>query len=378
MSFGGIIGNRVAIEMLQKAVQSERISHAYLFQGPEGVGKGLIAKNFAKVLNCLKNGTDACEKCVSCRKINSGNHPDVHWYRPIGVMRMIKVEQIRDFIQNVNIMPYEGRKKVFIVVDADRMNIESQNRLLKTLEEPPGPTVIILTSANPNALLPTILSRCQRINFFTIPRAEIEEYIVKKGKADREKARLVSSLCHGQVGTALKLLDEKKFDQRVDLYRVLSKNRFEMLDDLVEKAAELEGYLKEMRSRLETELYKENAAIWENLATEQRDAIKEEHRAFAESEFRREVDEIMNFLAIWYRDLLILKETENIELVTNSDMARSYQRLAREFERVELLKNLEAIEEARRAIGLNIKLSSSLEALFVKLGLLDETVASSK
>ena len=162
MSFKEILGQEKTISILQNALMSSRLSHAYLFAGPTGCGKVFTAINFAKAINCLERPDslhDSCGQCVCCKKIDSGNHIDVRRVSLLKGKSEILIDQIKQIQQQINLRPYEAKYKVFCISDADLMNEESQNALLKTLEEPPVKSIIILTTSKPHGLLPTVISR---------------------------------------------------------------------------------------------------------------------------------------------------------------------------------------------------------------------------
>ncbi|HRZ87475.1 MAG TPA: DNA polymerase III subunit delta', partial [bacterium] len=175
MSFKDVIGHKTIVAQLKNAVSSGRVGNAYLFSGPTGIGKKTVAAQFAKALNCLKNDPDGCGECESCRKADASSHPDVKWCGPAGASRSIKIESVRELIRNAGMKPYEGRRKVFVLAEAETLNPASGNALLKTLEEPPADTVFILTTSHKDALLPTIRSRCQTVEFQPLPAKTMEE-----------------------------------------------------------------------------------------------------------------------------------------------------------------------------------------------------------
>ncbi|GAB4485683.1 MAG: DNA polymerase III subunit delta' [Thermodesulfovibrionales bacterium] len=197
MAFSQVIGQDRAIDILRGSMQRSRIASAYLFCGESGIGKKLVALNFAKALNCLSGSreespllagfdglaphaaapgadggapVDACETCASCEKINAGAHPDLLVIAP--EERQIRIDEIRMVDEALSFRPFEGRRRVVIVDEADTMNPAASNAFLKTLEEPPSDSVIILVSSRPDRLLPTIRSRCSRVNFRTLSAAD--------------------------------------------------------------------------------------------------------------------------------------------------------------------------------------------------------------
>jgi len=366
---GRIIGNERAISLLRGSIEQDRVAHAYLFTGPAGIGKGLVAREFAKALNCDRGGPQPCDECVSCRKIDHGTHPDVLWFRPAGAMRMIRVEQVAEFMQAASLRPYEGRWKVFILVDADRLNVQSQNKVLKTLEEPAPNTAIILTSALPEALLPTIRSRCQRIAFHPIAREAVERFLIERHEATPERATVAASLAQGSLAAAIELLDEHAGHRRHEMYNVLAAGGFKHFIDLQAMALGIEKQLVTRRDTLKKQLADEHKETLTALAAPARKALTDQHNAHAESEFRREVDGVLNCIVLWYRDMLVSKEIGATAALINIDYTEQIAARAAEQTAQHLLAAFDTIDEVRKAIALNVKLSNSLEALFLKLGL---------
>jgi DNA polymerase-3 subunit delta' len=367
-----IIGNERAIGLLKSSIEQGRVAHAYLFAGPAGVGKGLVAREFAKALNCEAGPgrPEPCGKCLSCRKIDHGTHPDVLWFRPTGAMRMIRVEQVAEFLEAAAFRPYEGRWKVFIIVDADRLNVQSQNKVLKTLEEPAPDTAIILTSSVPEALLPTILSRCQRIAFHPVARDALERFLVERHGASAERAAVAAALARGSVAAAIESLQENADHLRLELYNVLAARGFERFAELQAMALGIEKHLVARRDTLKTELAAEGGEALEALSPEARKMLADQQNAHAESEFRREVEALLNLVVLWYRDVIVFKETGAAAPLVNADYAEAIAAQAAARTTDELLAAFDTIDEVRKAIALNVKLSNSLEALFLKLGLL--------
>jgi DNA polymerase-3 subunit delta' len=158
-----IQGHVKQVEMLKTYSESEKIPHAFLFSGGQGLGKTRIAQEFFKAVNCLDHRGDACNRCRSCHKVAAGTHPDLVEMNPDA--RWIKVDEVRDILSEIGFKPFEARMKFVVIEPAEHLNRESANALLKTLEEPPPDTVIILVSHRPKLLLPTIVSRCQGIRF---------------------------------------------------------------------------------------------------------------------------------------------------------------------------------------------------------------------
>ncbi|HKW23793.1 MAG TPA: DNA polymerase III subunit delta', partial [Ktedonobacterales bacterium] len=187
-----IIGHRQAQELLQRAVLGGMVSHAYLLTGPDQIGKTTLALTFAQLLQCSGRAPDdpePCGTCSSCRKIAHGTHPDVSLLEPPSGKQWYAVEQVRDLLHTAYLAPYEGRWRIFVLPNVEHMRAESVNALLKTLEEPPPNVVLLLTSAEPDQLLPTVISRCQMVPLHPLPPDEIARALVERWDAAPEEAR---------------------------------------------------------------------------------------------------------------------------------------------------------------------------------------------
>ena len=210
MSFNSIAGNTRVKRILKMALQKGRVPNSLLFCGPAGVGKFRMAKELAMALNCLHSGDDSCGECVPCRAIRSGfddegkagAFPDVMAIQP--EKAVIKIDQMKFVKQMAYLKPLSGKKRVFIVDQAETMNEEAANSLLKVLEEPPLFTHIILVTSNPFRILPTIRSRCQILSFSPITREEIERILLENGYPS-ERARVLAPFVDGNLERALNL-----------------------------------------------------------------------------------------------------------------------------------------------------------------------------
>jgi DNA polymerase-3 subunit delta' len=220
MSFKDILGHQRPITLLQRAMKNEKVMNSYLFLGNEGIGKKYVALQFAKALNCLDGeaeGVDACDHCASCKKIDNGLHPDVLLIEPEG--QYIKVDQVRQMQRQLAYKPYEGRHRVCILTAADRMAPHIPNTLLKTLEEPPLHTVIILLANNSRFILPTILSRCQPIRFNPLPIPTLSKWLTEGKGFNEAEAHLLASLSEGSPGKALEIQEEIRQIPREELLK---------------------------------------------------------------------------------------------------------------------------------------------------------------
>lgn len=214
MSFAEIIGQRKPLEILRSALANGRLHHAYLFLGPEGVGKHAIALALARATHCTGAKDDFCGQCVNCQRIGAANHPDVRVVEPLAGKKEISIQQIRDIEKELNYQSFTGGRKIVIFDPATLMNLSSQNALLKTLEEPPANSLLILIAANGGALLPTLRSRCLKVSFSPLERAAVADYLQKKKQVAAEAAQFLAALSMGSLGAALRLNDSKLFEKR--------------------------------------------------------------------------------------------------------------------------------------------------------------------
>jgi len=225
--FESILGQEQPIRLLNTLIQNETLPHALLFVGIEGVGKQTVAMALAMACNCkaiepehfserMMTRSDGnipsdqittispCGRCKSCRKIESGNHPDIILLKPSGPF--IRINQIRDLCSTLAMKPYESRLRVVIISDAQAMNPSAGNALLKVLEEPPDRTILILTALQTSDLLPTILSRCQHIRFNPVSRKNLESLLMQRHSANPDEAKIIAIMANGSVSKAVSMI----------------------------------------------------------------------------------------------------------------------------------------------------------------------------
>ena len=316
MSFNKVRGQELAVNLLKKAIEEKRLAHAYLFIGPEGVGKSLLAKIFAQALNCEKPGAEPCCECVSCKKIEAVNHPDVLWFLPEGKSLQVSIDSIRRLGKAVSFKPYEGRTKVCIIDGADNMTEEASNCLLKTLEEPPKDAVIILLASNMLKLTPTIISRCQKIGFLPLDEELIARELMDRYGADSKQALCVSRFSEGRLGKAVEALEEDALSLRD-----------KVIDEFV--VPKQLGY----------------EDVW--LYGEPRD----------------KVNEILNTLALYFRDLLVFNLSKDEELLVNLDRTARIEDDSKKYSVEKLEKMIEAIADTQEQIKRNANIKVALSCM---------------
>jgi len=290
--FSDVIGHSDVIDRLKKIIKSERIANAYIFAGPSEVGKEFMAINFAKALNCTEVIEDSCDKCVSCRRIDDGNHTDVRIIHPEGAK--LKIEQMRSLKRQGSYKALESKYKIYIITEADKMTIEAANSMLKTLEEPSGETLFILLTSIYSSILPTIRSRCQLIRFSLVPQKLLQEYLMKRFGFPESKAKWLALRSQGKPGKALKIANEKSKQPDDEMSWVLpiltqrDKGRLLLTFKRAENISQIEGSL--------------------------------------------------DIILSWYRDLLLIKHGCQENLLMHSDEKKQLEQIAQSYSVVELEK----------------------------------------
>jgi DNA polymerase-3 subunit delta' len=321
-----IIGQDKILSLLDYGLRTNAIAHAYLLAGPRHVGKGTLAINMAQALNC-DSPEVPCGECRSCQRIREGKHADV---TPIGLdsRTEISIDDIRGLQRLANLPPYEGKCKVFIIDEAEYLSTEAANSLLKILEEPPPRVVWLLLAAEEERLLPTVISRCQRLELKPVPSERVQNILVNSYNVDRDKAKLLTHLCHGRLGWALSALADC---------------------DILERRSQRIGRLVSLLAS----------------GLEQRFAYAQE-LANQFSQDRKAVAEITETWLDWWRDLLLVKGGCQ-EAIINVDYKTVLGEQARQLglsEIKEFLTNFRLLEEV---VSRNVNPRLALEWLMLTL-----------
>lgn len=244
MSFAAIKGQDKAISFLKALLKNKRMSHAYIFCGPSGVGKKIAAISFAKAMNCLAAApagegpqaaiTEGCGICDSCRKIESLTHPDVFILKPEKEEKGIKIDDVRALIKDIYLKPFQARRKVYIIDQAEEMKHEAANALLKTLEEPPQDSTIILIANDIKSLFHTIVSRSQVVRFDALGSDQLEDILINEHSMEKSMAHVLSKLSSGSLGEAVRYSDGGLFEKRSYIIEAAMKNSMDefFFDDL--------------------------------------------------------------------------------------------------------------------------------------------------
>lgn len=227
--FDNILGNDRIKEVLANSVKNNKISHSYLFVGTEGIGKKLIAKEFAKMILCIDDNEKYCNKCKPCIEFDTNNNPDFKIIEPDGAS--LKIEQIREFQSKVAEKPIISKRKVYIINDSDKMTKEAQNCLLKTLEEPPEYVTIILIGSNENKFLSTIKSRCMILHFNKISNDEIEKILEEQYQL-KINSKIMIDAFQGSIGKAIQLKDKIDDYEKIEnvIYSLEKKDKIDILN----------------------------------------------------------------------------------------------------------------------------------------------------
>ena len=320
MTFEQIIGHDRQKEFLRRTLANDRLAHAYLFEGPQGIGKRLIALALARAVFCTNE--NGCGQCVPCRKIDHNNHPDLQIVEPDG--KQIKIEQIRDLQKTLSFRPVESSRRVCLIDQADKMNPAAANALLKTLEEPSSETLIILLSARPEALLTTVLSRCQRLPFNRLPQACIESALIKQRGFDQHEAHIIAALADGSFQLALDRDPAFYLEHRIEVLKKVT---------ALSSASILPMF-----------------ALAKELATE-----------------KETIPETLELLQAFYRDLLLFLYGRPVESLVNIDLQEKIKRIAARENSTSILNKLAALNECLRNHERNVNPQLNMEVLLLRL-----------
>lgn len=323
--FKSIIGHTQVIEHLKSAIKLDKISHAYIINGEAGSGKKMLASAFAMTLQCETGNDEPCGKCKSCIQAVNNNHPDIIWltHEKPG---SIGVDDVRVQINNdIGIKPYSSNYKIYIINEADKLTIQAQNALLKTLEEPPAYAVIILLTTNYEALLSTILSRCIALNLKFVDDELIKKYLMEVNKVPDYKANISVAFAQGNVGKAIKLATTEDFDQ-------LREDTFSML-----------------RNMNDMEMYE----------------VIEYIKKIAENKLK--IDDYLDLIAMWFRDVLLFKATNDVNNLVFKDNISDIKKQANERSYNGIENIIDALDKAKIRLNANVNFELVMELLLLTI-----------
>ena len=324
--FSDIVGQEQLKEHLENAVRLNKVSHAYIINGERCAGKEFIAKTFAMALQCEnRQDSEPCGECHSCKQALSGNQPDIIFLtheKP----NTISVDDIREQINNdVAIKPYSSTKKIYIISEGEKMTIQAQNALLKTLEEPPEYAVIIILTENADMLLSTILSRCVLLNMKPAKDTQVKKFLMETMEIPDYKADVCVAFARGNVGKARLLANSEEFDK------------------VKEEALSLLKYIGDMEI---------NEIV---------SAIKKIN------EYKFDVNDYLDILSIWYRDVLLFKATHDANGLVFREEIQAIRKVADKstYEGIEII--IEALEKSKQRLKANVNFDLTMELLLLTI-----------
>ena len=347
MLWDNIRGQTGAVNYLRQSIRKERVVSGYLFQGPSGVGKTLAASIFAGALNCRVAPGEGCGLCPDCLGIENGSYPDIHFLAPSSKSRFIPIDDMREMLRMVYLGSYRDNWKVFIIQDADRMTISAQNAFLKTLEEPPEKTILILITDQPGQLLPTIRSRCQRVIFGSWPHEMMKSFLMEKSGISERESHVLHSISRGCPGRALQLSEEGILDDRKTLFGPLLKDGGSSAKELSAQIKVWLDYISSRSKALSGDLEKERVQWRESLAPPQRKKLEARDESRVVAEERAELEMIFELILSWIRDLFVCRETGGENYIINRDMSDEISASSRSCSQAKLRRMMEWVEKSR-------------------------------
>jgi DNA polymerase III subunit delta' len=323
MGFSEIVGHEKQIETLRQSLVNGRLHHAYLFIGPDGVGKRTLALALAQAIHCTELENDFCGGCGTCRAVQKNNHADVRLLEPLSNKRDITIQQVRELEKALSLRSFSGRQKVAIIDPATLMNWPAQNALLKTLEEPPQGCVLMLVASNAGGLLPTVRSRALTFSFAPLPRQLIVSYLISRKDKTKEQAQCLAALAMGSLGTASKIETEKLIEKRFDWMN--------------------------MMVSLTPGNYRAALNTAEALAGNREETLK-----------------FLEWAGLWYRDLLTFRIAYAPDKIINLDMLPQIEEQSSRIEDDHLFSLLSKASEASQRIQRNVNRRMVLEDLLLR------------
>ncbi len=361
-SFSQLVGNEFVKHCLQRMLEKKAVGHALLFAGIDGIGKSLFAEAVASSL-ILENDSEGKHRI----KIEKGIHPDIHVYRPEGKLGLHSMQALRQLCDEVYLPPYEANCKVFIIHEADRMLSYSANALLKTFEEPPERTKIILLSHSHTALMPTILSRCATFYFEAIAQPIIEEYLRQHFQVDDPSLKYWAGLAQGSLGRAIQLAKRGGDPTRHIILKLFSQEQMRDFKAITQVCAKLVEEIEAHRKLAEEEA-KDYYKDWEEHTTaSQQSAIEKELEGLSAVSLVQETNALFHVILSWYRDLNLLSVGGPSHLLINSDYERKLENALQMGKILPLELVQKAIQEAKLALQRSVSLNICLENLLLKL-----------
>lgn len=364
-AFRGIIGQARVIARLDRAARAGQLSHAYIFEGPSGVGKFTTAQSLAKALVCRERG---CNRCPECIRVEHGTHPNVLTVAPRGTT--LGIDQIREISHQVILKPAEGDWKIYIVDDADAMTPQAANAFLRTLEEPPPGVIFILVTGNVHGMLPTIRSRCQELTFSAIPSRDIASLLQERFGFDADEAELATRVSGGVVGKALALVRGPGMQRRDQVLTLAADlpvlDSFDLMGAAETIAASIRGAAREDADSREAIEEAEQFAVDRRHASFIRRTMEQAAKHDIAQRERLAFEDVLSVLSSWFRDIVVAVEGAP-ELLTNLDHREAIERCARESSSETAVTCIGAIESTRKMIRQNVNPQLAIEAMLLDI-----------
>ena len=335
--FREIIGHNQIVSHLQNAIRMDKVSHAYIFNGEEYAGKMMLAEAFAMALQCEEHRSEPCMRCRSCRQMLEHNQPDIIYVRHEEAKSKrkneenekptnISVDDIRTQINNdISIKPYSSKYKIYIVDYAEKMTIQAQNALLKTIEEPPSYAIVLLLTTNADSFLPTILSRCITLNLKSVKEDLIKTHLMKYYHIPDYQAEVCTAFAQGNVGRAIQLASSEEF--------------YELKQSVLSLVKKIHGL----------EFYELNQIIKDMTL------------------YKKNMNEYLDLFLFWYRDVLYVKATNDITNLIFKDEVYDIKKQATKIEYFGIENILEAIETARIRLKANVNFHLTLKLMLLTI-----------
>lgn len=323
--FSKIIGHEKIIEYFQNAITMDKVSHAYILNGADKSGKMMLAEAFAAALQCEKGGSAPCQECRSCKQAAGRNQPDII-YVTHEKLNTLGVEDIRRQVNDdIVLKPYSSRYKIYIINEAEKMNVQAQNALLKTIEEPPAYAILILLTTNADSFLPTILSRCVRLDLKAVPDEKIRRFLMDEKQIPDYQADICVAFAQGNVGKAVQLAGSENFNEMKNSALQLIKR----LDEI--------------------DLY------------EMTQAVKQI------TEYKLEISDYFDLIMIWYRDVLLYKATADANKLIFQEEIYNIKKKASKSSYEGIERVLKDLEKAKIRLHANVNFELVIELLLLSI-----------
>ena len=323
--FTDITGHETIIEYFKNAISMDKVSHAYILNGPDDSGKMMLAEAFAETLQCEKGGSEPCGSCHSCMQAESHNQPDII-YVTHEKPNTLGVEDIRHQLnEDIILKPYSSRYRIYIVDEAEKMNVQAQNALLKTIEEPPAYGIILLLTTNADSFLPTILSRCVRLDLKAVADSRIRSLLMEKYQVPDYQAEICLAFAQGNVGKAIRLASSDNFNEMKNSVIQLIKR----LDDI--------------------DLYEMTEAIRQI------------------TEYKLQINDYFDLIMIWYRDVLLYKATADANRIMLKEEIYSIKQEASRSSYDGIEQILTALDKAKTRLKANVNFDLVIELLLLTI-----------